>query len=77
MVTTYVGFHLVCCHFDHYTCARNGKQLRVIKYPGLIKFRIPAKFTKLKLIKYFAHVTLVTPKYSRSTVIQLVCHLHS
>ena len=29
---------------------------------------MPAKLTQLKLIEHFAHVTLVTLKYSRSTV---------
>ena len=50
MVTTYTGFHLICCHFNHYTRARNTEKLCVIKYPELNKFCIPAKFTKLKLV---------------------------
>ena len=66
MVTTYAGFHLVCCHFDHYTRAHNVEKLCVIKYPELNKFCMPAK---LKLIEHFAHVTLVTPKYSQSMVV--------
>ena len=69
MVTTYAGFHLVCCHFDHYARASNAEKLRVMKYPELNKFRMPAKFTKLKLIEHFTHVTFVTTKYSRSTVV--------
>ena len=40
-----------------------------MKYPELNKFYMSAKLTKLKLIKHFAHVTLVTMKYSRSTVL--------
>ena len=60
----YTGFHLVCCHFNHYTFARIAGKLHVIKFPELKKFRMPAKFKKLKLIEYFSHITLVTLKYS-------------
>ena len=66
MVTTYARFHLVCCHFDHYTHACNAEKPCVIKHPEL---SMPAKFTKLKLIEHFAYITLVTLKYSQSTVI--------
>ena len=58
MVTTYGGFNLICCYFDHSTRARNVEKC-VIKYLELNKFHMPAKFVKLKLIKHFAHVTSV------------------
>ena len=67
----YAGFHLICCHFDHYTHASNMEKLCVIKYPELDKFRMPAKFMKLKLIEHFANVTLVTLRYSQSTVLKI------
>ena len=51
MVTTYAGFHLVCCHFNHYTHAHNGK-LCVMKYPELKKFCMLAKLMKLKPIEH-------------------------
>ena len=73
---TYAGFHLICCHLDHYTRARNAEKLCVIKYPELNKFCIPAKLTKLKLIEHFAHVTLITPKYSQSTVYSYIIILY-
>ena len=39
----------------------------IANYDKLI--RIPAKFTKLKLIEHFSYVTLVTPTYSQSMVL--------
>ena len=47
------------------TCAHHNAEK--LKYPELNKFHVPAKLTKLKLIKHFAHVALVTLKYSQST----------
>ena len=68
MVTTYAGFHLaiVCCHFNHYTRAHNAEKTLCNKISG-VKCML-AKFMKLKLIKHYAHVILVTPKYSQSMV---------
>ena len=60
-------FHFIRCHVNRYTHERNIEELCVIKFPELQKFvYLYTKFTKLKLIEFFAHATLVTMIYSQS-----------
>ena len=55
------GSHFICCHVDRYMHEHNLGKFRAIKFPDLTEFRVPTKFTKLKLIEHFAHATLNIP----------------